>query len=53
MRSLWITRINAAARNHGMNYSNFMHGLKVAGIQIDRKMLRNWLSPTQRALVLW
>ncbi|ACI16930.1 MAG TPA: 50S ribosomal protein L20 [Coprothermobacter proteolyticus] len=39
MRSLWITRINAAARNHGMNYSNFMHGLKVAGIQIDRKML--------------
>jgi len=30
---------NAAARNHGMNYSNFMHGLKVAGIQIDRKML--------------
>ncbi|HAR40553.1 MAG TPA: 50S ribosomal protein L20 [Coprothermobacter sp.] len=39
MRSLWITRINAAARNHGMSYSNFMHGLKVAGIQIDRKML--------------
>ncbi len=39
MRSLWITRINAAARNNGMTYSNFMHGLKVAGIQIDRKML--------------
>jgi len=39
MRSLWITRINAAARNNGMTYSNFMHGLKVAGVQIDRKML--------------
>jgi len=31
--------LTLAARNHGMNYSNFMHGLKVAGIQIDRKML--------------
>jgi large subunit ribosomal protein L20 len=39
MRSLWITRINAAARNNGMTYSQLMHGLKTAGIQIDRKML--------------
>ena len=38
-RSLWITRINAAAHLNGMNYSTFMHGLKVAGIQINRKML--------------
>ena len=39
MRSLWITRINAAARLNGMSYSNLMHGLKVAGIDINRKML--------------
>ena len=38
-RSLWITRISAAAKMNGMNYSTFMHGLKVAGIQINRKML--------------
>lgn len=38
-RSLWIVRIGAAARNHGINYSQFMHGLKVAGINLDRKML--------------
>ena len=39
MRSLWITRINAAARLNGMSYSNLMHGLKLAGVDIDRKML--------------
>ena len=38
-RSLWITRISAAVKANGMNYSTFMHGLKVAGIQINRKML--------------
>ena len=38
-RSLWITRISAAVKPNGLNYSTFMHGLKVAGIQINRKML--------------
>lgn len=38
-RQLWITRISAACKANGMNYSTFMHGLKVAGIQINRKML--------------
>lgn len=38
-RSLWITRISAACKLNGMNYSTFMHGLKSAGVAIDRKML--------------
>ena len=38
-RRLWITRINAAAHLNGMNYSAFMHGLDVAGIELDRKVL--------------
>ncbi len=38
-RKLWIQRINAAARTHGMNYSKFMNGIKKAGIEIDRKAL--------------
>jgi large subunit ribosomal protein L20 len=38
-RSLWIVRINAAAREAGLSYSQFMHGLKVAGIELDRKVL--------------
>ena len=38
-RSLWITRISAQAKVNGMNYSTFMHGLKVAGIDLNRKML--------------
>ena len=38
-RRLWITRINAAARQNGLSYSRFMNGLKNAGIQINRKML--------------
>jgi large subunit ribosomal protein L20 len=38
-RRLWITRINAAARQNGMSYSQFMHGLKAAGIELDRKIL--------------
>ena len=38
-RRLWITRINAAARLNGMPYDQFMHGLKLAGIEVDRKIL--------------
>ena len=38
-RSLWIARINAAARQNGISYSQFMHGLKKSGIDINRKML--------------
>jgi len=38
-RRLWIIRINAAANQHGMNYSTFIDGLKKAGIEIDRKVL--------------
>ncbi len=39
MRRLWITRINAAARQNGMSYSRFMHGLKLVDVEINRKML--------------
>ena len=39
MRSLWITRISAQAKVCGMNYSTLMHGLKLAGIELNRKML--------------
>jgi len=38
-RRLWISRINAAARQHGLSYSQFMYGLKKAGVDINRKML--------------
>ena len=38
-RKLWITRISAACRTYGMNYSQFMNGLKKAGINLNRKML--------------
>lgn len=38
-RALWITRINAAARENGMSYSRFMNGLKKSGIEVDRKVL--------------
>src|ERR687889_982253 len=38
-RSLWIVRIGAATRLNGLNYSQFMHGLKLAGIELDRKVL--------------
>ena len=38
-RQLWITRISAACKLNGMNYSTFMHGLKAAGIEMNRKML--------------
>ena len=38
-RRLWITRINAAARLNGMSYSQFIHGIQAAGIELDRKVL--------------
>ena len=38
-RRLWIVRINAAARNHGLSYSQFIHGLNEAGVALDRKVL--------------
>ena len=38
-RRLWITRINAAARINGLSYGQFMHGLKLAGVELDRKVL--------------
>ena len=38
-RVLWIARINAAAREHGLSYSRFMHGLRLAGVEMDRKVL--------------
>jgi large subunit ribosomal protein L20 len=39
LRRLWVTRINAAARIHDLSYSRFIHGLKVANIELDRKSL--------------
>jgi large subunit ribosomal protein L20 len=39
MRSLWITRINAAARLNGLTYGTLMHGLKSAGVELDRRSL--------------
>jgi large subunit ribosomal protein L20 len=38
-RGLWIQRINAGAREHGLTYSQLMHGVKLAGIEVDRKVL--------------
>src|SRR5215470_10146148 len=38
-RALWIQRINAGAREHGLTYSQFMHGFKLAGLDLDRKVL--------------
>ena len=39
LRRLWITRINAAARENGLPYNRFIHGLKVAGVELNRKVL--------------
>ncbi len=39
MRRLWITRINAASREHGLSYSRLMYGLKTAGVQVNRKLM--------------
>ena len=41
-RSLWIVRIAAAARLNGLNYSQLMHGLKLAGVELDRKVLADF-----------
>ena len=41
MRSLWIARINAACRQNDISYSKFMHGLKVANVELNRKVLSN------------
>jgi large subunit ribosomal protein L20 len=38
-RAFWIQRINAGAREHGLTYSQFMHGIKLAGLELDRKVL--------------
>src|SRR5918993_4103512 len=38
-RGLWIQRINAGVREHGLTYSQFMHGIKLAGVDLDRKVL--------------
>ena len=49
-RNLWIQRINAATRAHGLSYSRFMEGLKAASIDIDRKVLAD-LAVTDEAAV--
>ena len=48
-RALWIARINAGARQHGLSYSRFINGLLKAGIRIDRKMLANLAIPDPAA----
>lgn len=48
-RSLWIVRIGAAARLNGLNYSQFMHGLKLAGIELDRKVLADFAAKQPEA----
>jgi large subunit ribosomal protein L20 len=48
-RRLWIQRINAAARQHGMSYSRFISGLRVAGIELDRKLLAELALSDDRA----
>jgi large subunit ribosomal protein L20 len=48
-RSLWIARINAAAREHGLSYSRLMDGLKRAGVEVDRKVLADLAVSDPRA----
>ena len=48
-RRLWITRINAAARINGLSYSRLMHGLKVAGLEVNRKMLADLAISDEKA----
>lgn len=50
-RSLWITRINAAARISGLSYSKFMNGLKKTGIEINRKMLAEMAVNDEKAFI--
>ena len=47
-RAIWIVRINAGAREHGLTYSQLMRGLKAAGVTLDRKMLAD-MAATQTA----
>ena len=49
MRSLWIARINAGARLNGLSYSQLMHGLKVAGIDLNRKVLADLAVSDEKA----
>jgi large subunit ribosomal protein L20 len=49
LRRLWITRINAAARQNGMPYSRFIHGLKEANVELDRKVLADLAVRDQEA----
>ncbi len=49
MRSLWIARINAGARINGLSYSKLMHGLKVAGINLNRKTLADLAVTDEKA----
>ena len=49
LRSLWIVRINAAAREHGLSYSRFMHGLEKAGVAMDRKNLADLATADPKA----
>ena len=48
-RALWIQRINAGAREHGLTYSQFMHGIKLAGLGLDRKVLSDLASREPQA----
>ena len=52
-RQLWIARINAAARMNGLSYSKFMYGLKLAGVEMNRRSWLTWLSTMLRASRLW
>ncbi len=51
-RVLWIARINAAARGYGLSYSRFMHGLKLAGVELDRKVLAHLASTDAAAFAV-
>ena len=51
-RALWIQRINAGAREHGLTYSQFMNGLKKAGIELDRKVLADLAVHDQTAFAV-
>src|ERR1700674_5160135 len=48
-RGLWIQRINAAAREHGLTYSPFMHGMKLSGLELDRKVRADMASREREA----
>ena len=52
-RRLWIVRINAAAREHGLSYSRFISGLKEAGIEVDRKVLADIAMHEKTPLQHW